>query len=154
MDHAGHREEAGGEDVSQEEIDQFIDESLQEEVGSPGFIGYIRYSATLGTTITRSSSEVTLDENGPLCACGNRGCLEKSASATAIVAMAHMLHLGDNLTSKDVADLAEQQGEAGDKARAIFRTMGEALGIALATLVNTFNFPLYLLSGGPLPAFR
>jgi hypothetical protein len=54
--------EDGGEDVPQEEIDQFIDESLQEEVGSPGFIGYIKYSATLGTTISRTSSEVTLDE--------------------------------------------------------------------------------------------
>ena len=31
--------------------------------------------------------------------------------------------------------------------------VGEALGIAIATLVNTFNFPLYLLSGGPLPAW-
>lgn len=57
------RAEEGGEDVSQEEIDQFIDEVLEEEVGSPGFIGYIKYSATLGTTISRTSSEVTLDEN-------------------------------------------------------------------------------------------
>ena len=96
---------------------------------------------------------ITVVPNGNPCACGNRGCLEKSASATAIVAMAHMLHLGENLTSKDVADLAAKEGEAGDKARAIFRTMGDALGIALATLVNTFNFPLYLLSGGPLPAW-
>jgi glucokinase len=96
---------------------------------------------------------ITIVPNGNPCACGNRGCLEKSASATAIVAMAHMLHLGDNLTSKDVAYLATQPGEAGDKARHIFVTMGEALGIALATLVNTFNFPLYLLSGGPLPAW-
>jgi hypothetical protein len=55
--------EEGGDDISQEEIDQFIDETLEAEVGSPGFIGYIRYSATLGTTITRTSSEVTLDEN-------------------------------------------------------------------------------------------
>ena len=31
--------------------------------------------------------------------------------------------------------------------------MGESLGILLATLVNTFNFPLYLLSGGMLPAW-
>ena len=29
-----------------------------------------------------------------------------------------------------------------------------ALGIALATLINTFNFPLYLLSGGMLPAWE
>ncbi|HUB77725.1 MAG TPA: ROK family protein [Bryobacteraceae bacterium] len=96
---------------------------------------------------------ITVVPNGNPCACGNRGCLEKSASATAIVAMAHMLHLGENLSSKDVADLAKLEGETGDKARSIFRTMGEALGIALATLVNTFNFPLYLLSGGPLPSW-
>jgi glucokinase len=96
---------------------------------------------------------ITVVPNGNPCACGNRGCLEKSASATAITAMAHMLHLGENLTSKDVAELAKQEGETGDKARAIFRTMGDALGIALATLVNTFNFPLYLLSGGPLPSW-
>lgn len=31
--------------------------------------------------------------------------------------------------------------------------MGEALGIAIASLVNIFNFPLFLLSGGPLPAW-
>ena len=63
------------------------------------------------------------------------------------MAMAHMMHLGENLTAKDVGSLAGQPGEVGDKARAIWRSMGEALGIALATLVNTFNFPLYLLSG-------
>jgi glucokinase len=32
--------------------------------------------------------------------------------------------------------------------------MGNALGIALATLVNIFNFPLYLLSGGVLGAWN
>ena len=31
--------------------------------------------------------------------------------------------------------------------------MGRALGIALANLINIFNFPLYLLSGGALPAW-
>ena len=30
----------------------------------------------------------------------------------------------------------------------IFEAMGRALGVALANLVNIFNFPLYLLSGG------
>ena len=41
----------------------------------------------------------------------------------------------------------------GEKARAIWQVVGESLGAALATLVNTFNFPLYLLSGGMLPAW-
>jgi glucokinase len=52
-----------------------------------------------------------------------------------------------------VAELAAQPGDAGEKARTVWRIMGEALGAALATLVNTFNFPLYLLSGGMLPAW-
>ena len=98
---------------------------------------------------------ITVVPNGNPCGCGNQGCLEKHASATAVTAMAPLMHLGENLTSKDVNDMApEQQDEPGEKARAIWRVVGEALGIALATLVNTFNFPLYLLSGGLLPAWE
>jgi glucokinase len=97
---------------------------------------------------------ITVSPNGNPCGCGNQGCVEKHASATAVTAMAHMLHLGEGLTSKDVGDLAMQPGELGDKARTIWRIMGESLGIALAMLVNTFNFPLYLLSGGMLPAWE
>jgi len=96
----------------------------------------------------------TVVPNGNPCGCGNQGCLEKHASATAITAMARLMQLGEELTSKEVYDLALQPGEKGDKARTIWRVMGEALGIALATLVNTFNFPLYLLSGGMLPAWE
>lgn len=97
---------------------------------------------------------MTVYPDGNPCGCGNRGCLEKHASATAVVAMARMLHLGENLTAKDVYDLAAQPGVVGDKARAVWRIMGEALGIAIAGLINTFNFPLYLLSGGVLPAWE
>jgi glucokinase len=76
--------------------------------------------------------------------------VEKHASASAIVAMARLLGLGDNVTAADVYDLAANGNE---HARTVFRSMGEALGMALATMVNTFNFPLYLLSGGVLPAW-
>jgi glucokinase len=97
---------------------------------------------------------MTVVPNGNPCGCGNQGCLEKHASATAVVAMAHLMHLGENLTSKDIYDLAKQPGDMGERARAIWRVMGESLGVALATLVNTFNFPLYVLSGGVLPAWE
>ena len=96
---------------------------------------------------------ITVIPNGNPCGCGNQGCLEKHASATAVSAMAKMLHLGENLSAKEVAELAAKPSEAGEKARTVWRIMGEALGAALATLVNTFNFPLYLLSGGMLPAW-
>ncbi len=93
---------------------------------------------------------ITVVPNGNPCGCGNRGCVEKHASATAVTAMAKLLGLGDGLTSKEVYDLAIAGSE---KAQTIFVSMGEALGIALAMLVNTFNFPLYLLSGGVLAAW-
>jgi Transcriptional regulator/sugar kinase len=90
---------------------------------------------------------MTVIPGGNPCGCGNYGCLEKHASATSVVAMARMLSLGEELTSEDVYKLAAGGNE---KAKMIFHTMGTALGIALATLVNIFNFPLYLLSGGVL----
>jgi glucokinase len=94
---------------------------------------------------------ITVSPNGNPCGCGNHGCLEKHASATAVEAMAYLLGLGEGLTAKDVFDLAEK----GDPlARAAFARMGSALGIALAALINIFNFPLYLLSGGLLPAWE
>ena len=81
----------------------------------------------------------------------NYGCLEKHASATAIAAMGKMMHFQHDVsTAAEVFDLAL----AGNpRAKMVFEAMGRALGIALANLMNVFNFPLYLLSGGPLPAW-
>lgn len=93
---------------------------------------------------------ITIVPNGNPCGCGNHGCLEKHASATAVEAMAYLMGLGEGLTAKDVFELAEK-GEP--LARAAFARMGAALGQALAALINIFNFPLYLLSGGLLPAW-
>lgn len=94
---------------------------------------------------------MTVVPSGNPCGCGNRGCLEKHASATAVTSMARMMHLGADPTSEDVYNMAIQGNE---KAKMIFQIMGRSLGIALATLINIFNFPLYLLSGGPLPAWE
>ncbi|MDQ6676256.1 MAG: ROK family protein [Acidobacteriota bacterium] len=103
--------------------------------------GYLGMAAELG--------HITVVPNGNPCGCGNRGCVEKHASAQAISAMARLAGLGD-VTSEQVFRMAEGGNE---KAREIFAAMGEALGIAIATLINVFNFPLYLLSGGVLAAW-
>jgi len=104
--------------------------------------GYLGMAGELG--------HLTVVPNGLPCGCGNRGCLEKHASATAITAMARVMNLGDNMSSAEVYELAETGNE---HARTVFRVMGEALGMGLAMMVNTFNFPLYLLSGGVLAAW-
>jgi glucokinase len=108
--------------------------------------GYLGMAGELG--------HITTVLNGNPCGCGSQGCVEKHASATAVTAMAHLMKLGENLTSKEVYDLAQRDDEPGAKAREIWRVVGESLGLVLAGLVNTFNFPLYLLSGGMLPAWE
>jgi glucokinase len=108
-------------------------------MGGRALHGFLGMAGELG--------HLTVVPNGNPCGCGNQGCLEKHASATAISAMARGLNLGVNLSAKQVFELAQ----AGDeKAQHIFRIVGLALGVALAMLVNTFNFPLYVLSGGVL----
>jgi glucokinase len=94
---------------------------------------------------------ITAVPYGNPCGCGNRGCVEKHGSATAIIAQARMLGLGTDLTAKDVFDLAMS---GNDKARLIFTGMGEAIGIVLAMLVNAFNFPLYLIAGGVIDGWE
>jgi len=112
-------------------------------IGGKVLHGYLGMAGELG--------HLTISPNGNPCGCGNTGCVEKTASATAIGAIVRLLNLGPSLSAEDVYKLAV---EGNERARTVFRSMGEALGIALANLVNIFNFPLYLLSGGPLPAWE
>ena len=93
---------------------------------------------------------ITIDPNGNPCGCGNYGCLEKIASATAVEAMSDLMSVGVHLTSLQVYEKALDGDE---KAKMIFRQMGWALGVGIANLINIFNYPLYLLSGGMLPAW-
>ncbi|HEX4164153.1 MAG TPA: ROK family protein [Bryobacteraceae bacterium] len=94
---------------------------------------------------------MTVFPDGNPCGCGNNGCLEKHASASAIAAMGRMMHFGSEI--KTAADVHALALEGNDRAKLVFESMGRALGIALANLINAFNFPLYLITGGPLPAW-
>jgi glucokinase len=99
--------------------------------------GYLGMAGELG--------HVTISPNGYPCGCGNHGCAEKYASATAVSAMARLLNLGHDLSAEDVYKLALG---GNDRARAIFASVGTALGTLLANLISVFNSPLYLLAGG------
>jgi glucokinase len=95
---------------------------------------------------------MTVFPDGNPCGCGNYGCLEKHASASAIAAMAGMMGIATKkFSASEVYDLA---AAGNPRAKLVFESMGRSLGIAIASLVNLFNFPLYLLSGGPLPAWE
>jgi glucokinase len=101
---------------------------------------------------------MTINPNGALCACGNLGCVEAYASASAISRMAMAaIRVG---RSPELAREAEQLGELtaeivyikakqGDiVALEIFEMVGRSLGVAVANLINIFNLPLYVIGGG------
>jgi glucokinase len=131
------------------EVDDLVLLTLGTGIGGGIIVGGRVLHGELG--MAGELGHLTVVPNGNPCGCGNRGCVEKHASATAISAMARLIGLGHDLTSEDVYNLAVSGNE---RALAIFHSMGEALGVALANLINIFNFPLYLLSGGPLPAWN
>jgi glucokinase len=102
---------------------------------------------------------VTVDPSGPRCNCGNIGCVEQFASATAIMRMAReaitngrapeLARAADahdvEFSAKVVYNLAIQ----GDQpARDIFQRVGWALGILVADLVNVLNLDMYVIGGG------
>jgi glucokinase len=130
------------------EVDDLVLLTLGTGIGGGIIVGGRVLHGQLG--MAGELGHLTVVPNGNPCGCGNRGCVEKHASATAIAAMARLIGLGHDLTSEDVYKLA---CEGNERATTIFRSMGESLGVALANLINIFNFPLYLLSGGPVPAW-
>src|SRR5581483_7134713 len=106
---------------------------------------------------------ITVEPNGHGCGCGNIGCLEQYASATAVVRMAReavvdgatgelaqAANSNAEFTSKAVYNLAIQGDE---DARKIFRRVGRALGIVLSDLVNALNLPMYVVGGGVASAW-
>jgi glucokinase len=97
-----------------------------------------------------------VEPEGHVCNCGSYGCLEQYASATAVVRMAReALASGAATELRKVADEAltalvvyecTMRGDA--VAKQVFERVGRALGIAIADMVNTMNFPLYVIGGG------
>jgi predicted NBD/HSP70 family sugar kinase len=108
-------------------------------VANAPYVGAGGTAGELGHTV--------VDPGGPICRCGNRGCLETLAGAPAILSSLRDVH-GEGLTLRDAVALAVR-GDAGC-ARAI-ADAGAAIGTAVATLCNLFN-PQRVVVGGDLGA--
>jgi len=91
--------------------------------------------------------------SGLKCKCGNTGCLELFASATAIVRMTRenlSLFPGSGLKSEELtAAKVYEAGVNGDElALAVFKKFGMYLGIGLANLINLIDPQIIVISGG------
>lgn len=98
---------------------------------------------------------LTIDTNGSICTCGNRGCLETFASGSAIARLAQeavaknlptqLSGQNETITAKDVASAARR----GDlMAQQIIAEAGAQLGVAIAGLVNLINPNMVVVGGG------
>lgn len=95
--------------------------------------------------VTGEIGHATISEQGLICRCGNRGCLETVAS-TAI--MIELLSRGSSklVTTEDIVQLAI----SGDSATLrIIDDAGQAVGRAMANVANLLN-PEVIVVGGPL----
>lgn len=95
-------------------------------------------------------------QDGPLCGCGDRGCLEAYASGPSIVAMAEEYIKGGKSTKyRELANpeitpyvVAVAAKEGDPVARQIFKIMGEYIGIGLTSVVNLLNPEKIIIGGG------
>jgi predicted NBD/HSP70 family sugar kinase len=91
-----------------------------------------------------------IKQDGPVCHCGNRGCVEALASDDAIVAMIGAAHHDTDLDPAGALRLAR----AGDPvARAAYTRAGHAIGLALASVANLIGPERILISGEGLAGY-
>lgn len=138
-------------------IDNFICINLGFGIGAAIVINGELYKGSSGAS--GEFGHMIMEKNGPLCACGNFGCLEALASANAMSINAKtsiengektiIIELAngdmDCIDAKIVFDAAKQ----GDGlAWRIIQEAADYLGIALAGTINFFDPELIILTGG------
>ncbi|HXC93830.1 MAG TPA: ROK family protein [Geobacteraceae bacterium] len=103
----------------------------------------------------------TVEPEGHRCQCGNHGCLEQYASATAISrivkekigAGAKSLLSGRPIDTLDASDVASAASAGDPLAVECFRVAGRYLGIAIASAVNLLNLEAVIIGGGVAASF-
>jgi glucokinase len=115
------------------------------------------YSGAIGAA--GEVGHMTIDDDGPICNCGNRGCWETLASGTALAREARhrieegmrtsILEYADGDLGKVTALVIQYAAERGDSlAKELIRRTGYYLGVGLANLINIFNPELIVIGGG------
>jgi predicted NBD/HSP70 family sugar kinase len=99
-----------------------------------------------GTTGTAGEiGHTTVAENGPICRCGNRGCLELYAGGASLLESLRQT-LPDIETLEQVVEMAHDGNPACTR---VLADAGQHIGVAIANLINLFN-PRRIIVGGEL----
>jgi glucokinase-like ROK family protein len=137
-------------------VDDMIFVKIGTGIGSGIIIGGHLHRGTQGCA--GDFGHICVDPDGPLCSCGNTGCLEAIAAAPAIVLQAErcaregesprlmaLLQEKGELSMTDVGEAARR----GDYcALTIIRKSGRLIGQTLASAVNVLNPSMIVIGGG------
>jgi len=141
--------------------DYFICVNLGHGIGSAIIEKGETYHGSCG-----SSGEIghmTLDKNGPVCECGNHGCLEILASGNAIALQAQkavkngeksaMFEMsGGKINSIDAKIVFDAAREKDKTAERIITAAVEYIGIGIANCINLLDPDMIIISGGMVNA--
>lgn len=100
---------------------------------------------------------ITVEENGPPCSCGSRGCVESYVSSYGLKRIAQRIY-GDEFEKIFRDDLPKELfkfAKNGDKrAKNVFFEAGRKLGIGISTVGNLLNIEGVIIGGGIGRAFE
>jgi N-acetylglucosamine repressor len=141
-----------------QEVSDFLFVEVGMGIGAALFIDGKLYRGRGGTA--GELGHMTVNENGPLCSCGNNGCLEAMAScATIIQTVRSGIQQGVNSKVSELVDghldrvsieVVVQAARENDTLA--LRVLDEAIshiGVVLADVINLLN-PSVVIFGGPL----
>jgi len=111
-------------------------------VGAGIIIGNKLFHGSGGTA--GEIGHLTLDEQGPMCRCGSRGCLEAYTSVGAVTAM-----IASQYPQASLDDIVRAPDGGDVSARRALEDAGLHLGWGLATIVNLLN-PSVIVIGGDM----
>jgi len=125
-------------------INNMVFVSINEGIGCGIFLNGKLYRGASGNA--GEFGHITINTNGPVCHCGNRGCWEIFASENYIVnSYLKLPNRNRKLTKKEIYQL----GKNGDKeVIEIFTETGRNIGIGLVNIINGLSPELLVIGGG------
>lgn len=135
----------------------FIYITLSTGIGGGIVINGKVYSGSVGTA--GEIGHMTIDDNGPVCRCGSKGCWETLASGTALAreakqrikegARTSILDYAGGDMAKVTAQVIHRAAKQGDSlAEELIARASYYIGVGLANLINLFNPELIVIGGG------
>lgn len=116
-------------------IDDFVCINIKSGIGSGIFTRGKLYGGSIGSA--GEIGHITVCENGPLCGCGNRGCLETVASVDKVIEKASRFCPDIQITSVD--DVIEAAGNGNITILNILDESARYLGTAVSYIINILN---------------